>query len=198
MMTPNKLYKLQSVSSQSISQPARQSMSAKICYFITSVALGIGLLVYLRPKQSVPTARAARTPSAKAQTDASLLEKCFDPSALQSFQKYRKLATVHRTPHAVVFTTPSRHVDDIPHLSWNGVFINNLCVEPAHRNAGVGTKLVSGVIDEAKKAGKDHVILQVNKDNAAAVKLYEKLRFVQYFRGVNEEGAEVIVYVRYL
>jgi ribosomal protein S18 acetylase RimI-like enzyme len=167
-------------------------MPTKIWNVITLVALVVGLVVCLSQKPK------AKPKAAKAPTDDSLLEKCFNKSTLQSFQKYRTLATIHRIPHAVVFTTPSQHVDGIPHLSWNGVFINNLCVDPTQRNAGIGTELVSVVLEEAKKAGKDHVILQVKRDNAAAVRMYEKLRFVQHFSGVNEDGDEVVVYVRYL
>ena len=66
------------------------------------------------------------------------------------------------------------------------------------RNKGLGTKLVLDVINKAKKMGKDHIILQVKKNNIHAIKIYEKLRFTKYLEGLNENNEESIIYVYYL
>lgn len=44
------------------------------------------------------------------------------------------------------------------------------------RNKGFGTELVSKIINKAKAARNDHVILQVLQNNFAAIKIYEKTR----------------------
>ena len=127
-----------------------------------------------------------------------LLEKCFDKNTIENFKKYYNITDVLQTSNGIVFTTPSKYIDGLPQISWNGIFLNNLCVDPKMRKNGLGTKLVSTIINKAKKSGKDHIILQVKKNNIPAIKIYEKLGFTNYFEGINENGEETIIYVYYL
>ena len=126
------------------------------------------------------------------------LKKCFDQNTLNSFKKYKRVSSVLQIPHGIVFTTPNQYIDLLPQISWNGIFLNNLCVDPKMRNKGLGTKLVLMVINSAKKLGKDHVILQVKKNNIPAIKIYKKLGFRKHSEGLNKNGKKVIVYVYYL
>jgi len=109
-----------------------------------------------------------------------LLQKCFDATTLNSFKKYSKFTTILKVPHGVVYTTPNKYIEGLPQVSWNGVFLNNLCIDPKMRHMGVGTKLVRQVIDKAKKDSNDHIILQVKKDNIHAIQIYIRLGFVKH------------------
>ena len=127
-----------------------------------------------------------------------LLEKCFDKNTIGNFKKYYNVTNILQTSNGIIFTTPNKYIDGLPQISLNGIFLNNLCVNPEMRNKGLGTKLVSTIINKAKKSGKDHIILQVKKNNIPAIKIYEKLGFTKYFEGINENGEEAIIYVYYL
>jgi len=131
-------------------------------------------------------------------TTNAFLEKCFDKNAISSFKKYYNVTDVLQTSNGIIFGTPTRHIDDLQSYSRNGIFLNNLCVDPKMRNKGFGTELVSKIINKAKAARNDHVILQVLQNNFAAIKIYEKLGFKIYFNGINEDGEKAIIYILYL
>ena len=73
-----------------------------------------------------------------------------------------------------------------------------MCVEPKSRNKGIGTQLISSVINAVKKARYDHIILHVLKDNIPAIKIYQKLGFRKYMEGMNQDGKITIIYILYL
>lgn len=52
-------------------------------------------------------------------------------------------------------------------------------VSPRGRGRGVGEALVHAVLDEARRRGKDHVILEVANSNDSAIALYERCGFVR-------------------
>ncbi|MDN5790196.1 MAG: GNAT family N-acetyltransferase [Micrococcales bacterium] len=52
-------------------------------------------------------------------------------------------------------------------------------VAPRARGAGVGKALVRAVLDEARRRGKDRVVLEVADVNTAAMGLYERSGFVR-------------------
>ena len=133
----------------------------------------------------------------KTKTNTAFLKKCFNQNTLNNFKKYNGITNVLRIPHGIVFTTPNQYIDFLPHISWNGLFLNNLCVDPKMRNKGLGTKLVSMVINRAKKLGKDHVILQVKKNNIPAIKIYKNLGFRKHSEGLTKNGEKVVIYVYY-
>jgi len=134
----------------------------------------------------------------KTKTNTAFLEKCFNQNTLNSFNKYNGITNVLRIPHGIVFTTSNQYIDFLPQISWNGLFLNNLCVDPKMRNKGLGTKLVSMVINQAKKLGKDHIILQVKKNNIPAIKIYKNLDFRKHSEGLTKDGEKVVIYVYYL
>jgi len=109
-----------------------------------------------------------RSPMSK---DNSFLQKCFDINEIDNFKKYYNKTQVTEIDNGIVFLTPNKDIDGIPHISWNGLFLNNLCIDPNHRNKGIGSKLVSKSIKESRKQGKDHIILQVDKENKNAIKI---------------------------
>lgn len=58
--------------------------------------------------------------------------------------------------------------------SERGVYINNLCVEPACRRLGIGRGLMDFLI---KQTSETDVILDVVADNSAAIALYREMGF---------------------
>lgn len=57
-----------------------------------------------------------------------------------------------------------------------------IAVDPAHRKAGLGAKLVRAVLGEAASAGAARAHLDVAQDNAPARRLYEAAGFTQIGR----------------
>lgn len=124
-----------------------------------------------------------------------LLHKCFDPTDINSFTKYYDKTNIINIQNSVVFSTPNQLISEIPHITWNGVFLNNLCVDPQMRNKGIGTQLVRRVIEQARKAGKDHVMLQVADSNISAINIYKKLGFTIHTQGMNDKGESISIYI---
>lgn len=55
--------------------------------------------------------------------------------------------------------------------------IGNVAVAEAYRRGGVGTSLLNGLCEEAKRRGADRVFLEVRVSNSAALRLYLKNGF---------------------
>ena len=124
-----------------------------------------------------------------------LLNRCFDESVYNEFNEYSKKIEVKG---GIVYITPTKYVPNIPMISWNGLFMNNLCVEPDERNIGLGTKLVKKVIEYGRDNGYDHIILQVKSVNYPAIHIYEKLGFVRYMEGRDKNHEYARIYIYYI
>jgi len=160
-----------------------------LCIFIVLMIFGIFLIGFILLSNSLYFTPSNNDPILL------LLQKCFNKDELDSFKKYYEKAKIIKLKGGMVFTTPNNIINHIPQITWNGIFLNNLCVEPTMRKKGIGTKLVLKVIKDAKKTGKDHIILQVKNNNIPAIKIYEKLGFTVYSRGKNKKGEEVLIYL---
>lgn len=57
--------------------------------------------------------------------------------------------------------------------------ITNVAVEPSTQRRGIGEKICRELLDRSKQAGMICSTLEVRESNIAAIKLYEKLGFVQ-------------------
>jgi len=66
------------------------------------------------------------------------------------------------------------HLDPENGKVWLGMAIGD-----SHRGGGLGKILLKHLIDEAKKKQIDKITLSVDKDNLAAIRLYEKFGFKQ-------------------
>jgi ribosomal-protein-alanine N-acetyltransferase len=55
--------------------------------------------------------------------------------------------------------------------------INNLAVLPAYRRAGIGSALLTHVLDEGTRMGARRATLEVRRSNEAARQLYERFGF---------------------
>jgi len=120
------------------------------------------------------------------------LEKCFSKRELESFSKYYKYSSVYKYGDSMCYITPSKYIEEIPQITWNGFFLNNLCTNPKKRNNGSATKLLLSLIKKLRRKGASHIIITVNKDNIKAIKLYEKLRFKMYNEGINPETKKIV------
>lgn len=58
------------------------------------------------------------------------------------------------------------------------LYIDSLCVSPAHRGQGLASHLIAATIDKARTMGLPAVGLLVDKGNPAAERLYLRLGFV--------------------
>jgi ribosomal-protein-alanine N-acetyltransferase len=57
--------------------------------------------------------------------------------------------------------------------------ILNLCITPALQGNGYGQSLLQEVIDSQKNSAVDTIILEVRPTNIAAMRLYQKMGFLQ-------------------
>ena len=144
------------------------------------------------------TKKAVETFRNYSNSDEIFLDKCFSRKETNNFKKYHNVTNVIKTKNGIVFATPNKYIEGLPQISLNGIYLNNMCVDPKARNKGIGTQLVLNVINAAKKAGKDYIILHVLKDNIPAIKIYQKLGFRKYMEGINQDGYITIIYVLYL
>ncbi|HVZ57113.1 MAG TPA: GNAT family N-acetyltransferase [Chitinophagaceae bacterium] len=59
------------------------------------------------------------------------------------------------------------------------LILNDLYVEEAFRGRGLGTKLIGAVIRYMEDTGCRKILLQTNRDNYVAQRLYERMGFIQ-------------------
>ena len=62
-------------------------------------------------------------------------------------------------------------------LVFDEIHINNLAMRPQYRAQGIGTALLTRVIEEGKQLGARRATLEVRASNEAARRLYERLGF---------------------
>ena len=116
----------------------------------------------------------------------------------KNFEKYTKYSKKIETKYGSCNYTPSYIIDEIPQISWNGYFLNNLEIKKEYRNQGYGTQLINKIIDLSKKQDKLHLISQVISSNKPAIKLHEKVGFTIHSKGINKNGELVFIYIYYL
>ena len=58
--------------------------------------------------------------------------------------------------------------------------IGNICIVPECRGQGVGRLLIDSMLSDLKSRGVCKVFLEVESDNASAIRLYERSGFVKY------------------
>ncbi len=70
----------------------------------------------------------------------------------------------------------TRSADSAP--TWLG--LTCLWTHPDHRGRGVGAAVITALMQAARDTGCDRAYLQVEQDNAAAIRLYRRLGFVRH------------------
>jgi ribosomal-protein-alanine N-acetyltransferase len=73
--------------------------------------------------------------------------------------------------------------------------LQRIAVDPAHRRAGLATALLEGVVDAARTADADRLLLEVRDDNAGALAFYARHGFVEIDRRPRyyRDGAAAVV-----
>jgi putative acetyltransferase len=72
-------------------------------------------------------------------------------------------------------------------------YLDQLVVDPAHW----GSELAGALVDEAKRLSPDGVTLLVNKDNARAIRFYERNGFVHAGEDVNPTSGRPVLKMRW-
>ena len=116
----------------------------------------------------------------------------------RNFDKYREYSNKLKSKYGTCNYTPSHIVEEIPQISWNGYFINDLFIKKEYRKRGYGTQLIRKLINISREEGKLHLISQVVEKNMASIKLHENLGFVVHSKGLNKNNEVVLIYVYYL
>ena len=129
-----------------------------------------------------------------------LVKSCFSKNEINSFKDYYKFSKIiyGENKKSVCYLTPTNVLNEIPIISWNGYYINNFCVDVAHRRKGYGKELLNKIIKISRKEDKDHLILQVDDNNEAGKQLYYKMKFVDYFKGADKNNNIKLFLVKYL
>lgn len=126
------------------------------------------------------------------------LNNYFDKKYLDDFKKYEQYSQTIKIPQGSVTICPSKYINGIPQITWDGYFINNLIIYPKFRKKGYGTKLLTTIKNRAKSEGKLHLISQVKTNNKAAINLHNKNDFFVYFRGLNQDNEDISVMTYYI
>ena len=62
-------------------------------------------------------------------------------------------------------------------IAENEYYLSNIAVYPEFRSLGLGTKLLSEIERESRKAGSNKIVLEVETSNQRAIKLYERIGY---------------------
>ena len=120
----------------------------------------------------------------------------FNKKDLKRFhRKYGEQAKTYKFKYGQVTITSSKYVEEIPQISWNGYFINNLLVYPKYRGNGYGQRLLKYIINHTRDRGALHLISQVDKTNISAIRTHESAGFGRHDDGYTSDGREVIIFI---
>ena len=70
----------------------------------------------------------------------------------------------------------------------------NVAVHPDHRNQGIATALIVGLVEELRRQGSHCLTLEVRASNETAIRVYERLGFTElgrrknYYRNPREDA----------
>ena len=103
--------------------------------------------------------------------------------------------TVAVSENAVLGYTVAWYLDEDVHLA-------NVAVRRGFRERGIGRALVEAVMDRAREAGAERIVLEVRRSNVEAQKLYETLGFLatgvrkNYYRMEKEDAILMTCHLR--
>lgn len=74
-------------------------------------------------------------------------------------------------------------------ISGKRVYVSRMIVKKEYRNRGIGSKILTFLIEKAKEMGFEEMTIGVDKDNVNALHLYRKFGFTEIlFYGADEHG----------
>jgi len=115
----------------------------------------------------------------------------------QTQEWLEEIKSGNRTPF--VYTVDGEFLGEIALVKENGdpdytipgrrIYVSRLVVKKGYRGQGIGTILVDFICEKARELGYSEVSIGVDKDNAAALHLYQKKGFDEVlFDGEDEDG----------
>lgn len=123
----------------------------------------------------------------------SITSKCFSRKQLATFVEFEKFTKkiYLKSKNKIkgeVWITPTHRIKDLPQITLNGFYINNLCVLEKYRKQGIARELMNYVIKKCRDDGTLHLMLQVELNAEATlsvdehylVKFYKSLGFSIY------------------
>ncbi|HEU5033671.1 MAG TPA: ribosomal protein S18-alanine N-acetyltransferase [Mycobacteriales bacterium] len=92
---------------------------------------------------------------------------------------FREELGAHDTRHYLVATAADEVVGYAGLCAYadDQAFVQTIAVDPAHQRHGIGTALLSALVEEADRRGCAHLDLEVRADNPPAIALYERFGF---------------------
>jgi ribosomal protein S18 acetylase RimI-like enzyme len=93
---------------------------------------------------------------------------------------YRFNPAATRLAHGFVWESNGRIVGNVtllPTKTWGRFLVANVAVDPTHRRQGIARQLMQTVAESVNSRGGRTILLQVVKDNAAAIELYRSLGY---------------------
>ena len=88
-----------------------------------------------------------------------------------------------------------KFIEELPQISWNGYYVNNLVVYPKYRKQGYGIKLLENAIDFGHSKNALHLISQVEMSNKASVSAHISAGFGSLQQGFNNKGTELQIFI---
>lgn len=83
-------------------------------------------------------------------------------------------------------------------INQHGLYIYNLCVLPEYRKMGIGTILITSIINLANQIRANYISLVVKKKNNNAIKLYKKFQFTHFRETIDKKNNKNITMIKYI
>lgn len=129
------------------------------------------------------------------------LEQLFpgDRLSLRQFRHHMASPSA-RLRVAVVADKPAGYALTLLRKGSGVARLYSIVVDPARRGLGLGEALLSDAGQQARRAGKTELRLEVREDNAAAIALYRRTGFAPFGRseGYYEDGCAALRFTRQL
>ena len=126
-----------------------------------------------------------------------LVKSCFSQNELNTIDYSFSKIVYGKNSKSICYLTPTKYLNEIPIISWNGYYINNFCVDKSDRNKGYGSHLLKKIIKMSRLNNKDHLILQVNSNNNSK-HLYYRFGFIEHSKGIDKNKNIQLFLVKYL
>lgn len=142
-----------------------------------------------------------RDASAADLPDLLALESLFpgDHLSLRQFRHHLASASA-RLRVAFVADAPAGYALTLLRKDSHAARLYSIVVDPAQRGSGMGAALLADALQQAQRAGKTELRLEVREDNTSAIALYQRAGFAPFGRRERyyEDGCAALRFVRRL
>ena len=130
-----------------------------------------------------------------------LLYKCWDKKKLSTFDEFEKHSLTIKNKHGILNLTPLEYIDDIEYipLIGKGMLLNNLCIDPDHRNKGYAIDLINKAIDKTLELKRNFIFVQIFSKNKKSLNLFtKKFNFSIKNDGIDINGDHFVEVIKIL